>query len=77
MKFFFFFIQVYNEEIKRFDQLNQGYRTTQSANNNQETKARTQNKKSLNDTKKNLGFQWDIPNKQKQNKNRKQFLYFL
>ncbi len=63
-QFFFYnifniFIQVYNEEMKRFDQWSQGYKKSDSG----ETKLRSKDKKSLNDTKKNLGFQWDMPNK--------------
>jgi len=45
--------------MKRFDQWSQGYRKSDS----RETKPRSKDKKSFNDTKKNLGFQWDIPNK--------------
>jgi hypothetical protein len=45
--------------MKRFDQWSQGYKKSDSG----ETKLRSKDKKSLNDTKKNLGFQWDMPNK--------------
>ncbi|CAF3190640.1 unnamed protein product [Rotaria sp. Silwood2] len=55
--------KVYAEEMKRFEQWNQGYRKIESQNNNDEKKSLNQNKKSLDQTKKNLGFQWDIPNK--------------
>ncbi len=57
-------IQVVTEEIKRFDQLNQGYKKSEtSSNETGEKKPVNQNKKTLDETKKHLGFQWDIPNK--------------
>jgi len=49
--------------MKRFDQWSQGYKKSESPNVNGEKKPRSKDKKSLDDTKKNLGFQWDIPNK--------------
>jgi hypothetical protein len=48
--------------MKRFDQWGQGYKKPETPNSNGEKKPRSQNKKSLNDTKKHLGFQWDVPN---------------
>ncbi|CAF3951801.1 unnamed protein product [Rotaria sordida] len=52
------------DEIKRFDQLNHAYKKTEtSPNGNGEKKPDSQDKKSLDETKKHLGFQWDIPNK--------------
>jgi hypothetical protein len=62
-KFDKFEFQVYNEEMKRFDQWSQGYKKNGTANNNGEKKPRGQDKKSFDDTKKHLGFQWDIPDK--------------
>jgi hypothetical protein len=47
--------------MKKFDQWSQGYRKAESPSTNGEKKPRSQDKKSLNDTKKNLGFEWDIP----------------
>ncbi|CAF0865431.1 unnamed protein product [Adineta steineri] len=55
--------KVYNEEMKRFDDLSQGYRRTGSSNSNSEKKPRSQDKAAFDKTKKNLGFQWEIPNK--------------
>ncbi|CAF1590506.1 unnamed protein product [Rotaria sp. Silwood1] len=55
--------KVYAEEMKRFDQWNQLYRKTESLNNNDEKKSTNLNKKTFDQTKKSLGFQWDIPNK--------------
>ncbi len=49
--------------MKRFDQWSQGYKKTESPNGTDEKKPLNQNKKTLDDTKKNLGFQWDIPKK--------------
>lgn len=48
--------------MKRFEQWNQGYKASEDSNNNGDNKSLNQNKKSLCDTKKNLGFQWDVPN---------------
>ncbi|CAF5219822.1 unnamed protein product, partial [Rotaria magnacalcarata] len=53
--------KVYVEEMKRFDQWNQGYRKNESRSSNSESKPRTQEKNTYDQTKKNLGFQWDIP----------------
>ncbi|CAF3177590.1 unnamed protein product [Rotaria socialis] len=53
--------KVYVEEMKRFDQWNQGYRKNESRSSNSERKPRTQEKNTFDQTKKNLGFQWDIP----------------
>ncbi|UJR22836.1 hypothetical protein I4U23_025866 [Adineta vaga] len=55
--------KVYADEMKRFDEWSQGYRKTESSNSNGERKSRSQDKKSFDTTKKNLGFQWEIPNK--------------
>ena len=41
--------------MKRFDQWSQGYKRGETP----ERKSRSQDKKSLDDTKKHLGFQWD------------------
>jgi hypothetical protein len=49
--------------MKRFDEASQGYKKTETPNSNVEQKPNNRNKKSLDDTKKHLGFQWDIPNK--------------
>jgi hypothetical protein len=49
--------------MKRFDQWSQRYRKNGTPNNNGEKKPRGQDKKSFDDTKKHLGFQWDIPDK--------------
>ncbi len=49
--------------MKRFDQWSQGYRKTGTPTNTEEKKPRSQNKKTLDDTKKHLGFQWDVSNK--------------
>ncbi|CAF3177893.1 unnamed protein product [Rotaria socialis] len=52
------------DEVQRFDQLNQGINKAESqTNENGEKKPGSQDKKSLEETKKHLGFQWDIPNK--------------
>ncbi len=45
--------------MKRFDQWSQGYKKPETPNSNEENKKT----KSLNDTKKHLGFQWDVSNK--------------
>jgi hypothetical protein len=47
--------------MKRFDEWSQGYMKTE--NSNGENKPRSQNKKTFEATKKNLGFEWEIPNK--------------
>jgi hypothetical protein len=47
--------------MKRFDEWN--HKKTESPNNNGEKKPGRKDKKSLDDTKKHLGFQWEIPNK--------------
>jgi hypothetical protein len=49
--------------MKRFDEWSQGYRKADDANGNGERKPRSKDKKSFDNTKKNLGFQWEIPNK--------------
>ena len=49
--------------MKRFDEWSQGYRKTDTSNSNGERKPRSQDKKSFDTTKKNLGFQWEIPQK--------------
>lgn len=50
--------------MKRFDQLSQGYKKSDTpTGTNGERKPRTHEKKSLEDTKKHLGFQWDVSNK--------------
>lgn len=48
--------KVYNEEMKRFDQWSQGFKKSGTPNSEQ-------GKKSFNDTKKHLGFQWDTSKK--------------
>ncbi|CAF1194855.1 unnamed protein product, partial [Adineta ricciae] len=55
--------KVYADEMKRFDEWSQGYRKTDTSNSNGERKPRSQDKKSFDTTKKNLGFQWEIPQK--------------
>jgi hypothetical protein len=56
--------QVVAEEVKRFDEFNQGYKKTESSlNGTGEKKPGSHDKKSLDETKQHLGFQWDIPNK--------------
>ncbi|CAF0796131.1 unnamed protein product [Rotaria sp. Silwood1] len=56
--------RVVTDEIKRFDQLNHAYKKTDTPiNGNGEKKPGSQDKKTLDETKKHLGFQWDIPNK--------------
>ncbi|UJR26116.1 hypothetical protein I4U23_007462 [Adineta vaga] len=52
------------EEFKRFDDFSQGYKKTETPRNGQEEK-KTDNhdRPSLNETKKRLGFQWEIPQK--------------
>jgi len=48
--------------MKRFDDFSQGYKKTETPRNEQdETKPGSQDKPSLNETKKHLGFQRDIP----------------
>ncbi len=49
--------------MKRFDEWSQGYMKTEDSNSNGEKKPRSQNKKTFETTKKNLGFEWEIPNK--------------
>ncbi len=50
--------------MKRFDELSQGYKKTETPlNTNGEKKPGSQDIKSLDETKKNLGFQWNVPNK--------------
>ncbi|CAF2716727.1 unnamed protein product [Rotaria sp. Silwood2] len=56
--------RVVADEIKRFDQLNHAYKKADTPpNGNDEKKPGSQDKKTLDETKKHLGFQWDIPNK--------------
>ena len=49
--------------MKRFEQWDYGYKNIGSFNDTDEKKPRSQDKSSLNETKKNLGFQWDIARK--------------
>jgi hypothetical protein len=49
--------------MKRFDQWSQGHKKSESPKSADEKKPNNRNKKSLDDTKKHLGFQWDIPDK--------------
>lgn len=49
--------------MKRFEQWNQGYRKTESRSSASEQKTRPREKDSFDHTKKNLGFNWDIPHK--------------
>lgn len=50
--------------MKRFDEFNPGHRKTETPRNGQAEKKPTgQDKPSLNETKKHLGFQWEIPQK--------------
>jgi len=50
--------------LKRFDEVNQGYKKIETPSNaNGEKKTGSQEKNPLDETKKHLGFQWDIPNK--------------
>lgn len=53
-----------NDEIKRFDEYSQGYKKTETPpNTNGEKKPVNNNIKTLDETKKHLGFQWNIPDK--------------
>lgn len=45
--------------MKRFDQVNLGAKKEEAANATGEPKPGSQDKKSLDETKKHLGFQWD------------------
>jgi len=64
LKFFENLIQAVSDEIKRFDQLNQGYKKTETPTNaNGEKKPGSHDIKTLDETKKHLGFQWNLPNK--------------
>ena len=49
--------------MKRFDQWSQGHKKSETPNSQGEKKGRNPNKKSLDDTKKHLGFQWDASTK--------------
>ncbi|CAF0778305.1 unnamed protein product [Adineta ricciae] len=52
------------EEMKRFDNFNHSYKKTETPRNGQEEKkSSSHDRPSLNDTKKHLGFQWEIPQK--------------
>ena len=52
-------IQVVAEEMKRFDQINQGAKKEEIPNASAEKKPGSDDKKTLDETKKHLGFQWD------------------
>jgi hypothetical protein len=57
-------IQVVSDEMKRFDQLSQGYKKPEtSPNANGEKNPGSLDIKSLDETKKHLGFEWNKPNK--------------
>jgi hypothetical protein len=47
--------------MKRFDDLNPGVTKVESPNETGEKKPGSKDKKTLDETKKHLGFQWDIP----------------
>ena len=50
--------------MRRFDQFNHGSKKSSTpSSSNGERKPRSHEKKSLEDTKKHLGFQWDVSNK--------------
>ncbi|CAF0804529.1 unnamed protein product [Adineta ricciae] len=52
------------EEMKRFDNFNHSSKKTETPRNGQEEKkSSSHDRPSLNDTKKHLGFQWEIPQK--------------
>ncbi|CAF1212960.1 unnamed protein product [Adineta steineri] len=54
------------DEMKRFDEFGQGYKKTGTPRKEQEEKKPgSQEKVSVDETKKNLGFQWEIPQKNK------------
>ncbi len=64
LKFLRNLIQIVADEIKRFDQLSQGYKKIETPPNaNGEKKPGTHDIKSLDETKKHLGFQWNLPEK--------------
>ncbi len=56
-------IQAVVDEMKRFDQLNQGYKKTDTPTNTiVEKKSDNPNIQTLDETKKHMGFQWNKPN---------------
>ncbi|CAF0782933.1 unnamed protein product, partial [Didymodactylos carnosus] len=54
--------KVLNEELKKYDQLNQGYSSVGNGNNNSKPgQSQQQMNRNITDTKKNLGFGWEVP----------------